>query len=199
MYIKTNLAANLIVVAEKITHSSEKQVWADFHEFLRAHTDILTKSIYSTRDDTKLEDLKAFRDFLCRNFKNHLKYEKLLPTSNQPSRLYGTAKTYKFTSCHIITSEKLKFRSITAQTGTYSYNAAHVIPKYIKPLADENLLIIRNTQDLPPILKAEQSLETNGEYSSDESLFTNIPVRKAIYYMFAEIYDHKTCSQCVVS
>ena len=191
MHTKTNLAANLMVVARKITHSLEKQVRADCHEFLRAHTDVLTENIYSTRDDTKLEDLKAFRDFLYRNFRNHLKYEKQLPTSNQPSRLYGTAKTYKFTSSHIITSEKLKFRSITAQTGTYTYNAAEVIPKYLKPLADENLLIIRNTQDFPPILKVEQSLETNGEYRSDESLFTNIPLRKAIYYMFAEIYDHK--------
>ena len=105
-------------------HSLEKQVPAGCREFLRAHTDILTENIYSTRDDTKLEDLKAFRDFLFRNFKNHLKYEKLLRTSNQPSRLYGTAKTYKFTPSHIITSEKLKFRSITAQTGTYTYNAA---------------------------------------------------------------------------
>ena len=62
----------------------------------------------------------------------------MLPTSNQPARLYGTAKTHIFTSPDIITSEKLKFRPITAQTGTYTYKAAQVIPKYLKPLVDEN-------------------------------------------------------------
>ena len=44
----------------------------------------------------------------------------------------------------MITTEKLKFRPIIAQTGTYTYNAAQVIAEYLKPHVDENPYIIRN-------------------------------------------------------
>ena len=36
------------VVAEKVTDSFEKKVREDFHEFLRAHTNILIKNVYYT-------------------------------------------------------------------------------------------------------------------------------------------------------
>ena len=52
--IKKNLAANLKVVVEKVTHSLYKEVREDFHEFLRADTDILLKNVHSTKDDTCL-------------------------------------------------------------------------------------------------------------------------------------------------
>ena len=35
--------ANSKVVAEKVTRSVDKEVQEDFHEFLRAHTEILIK------------------------------------------------------------------------------------------------------------------------------------------------------------
>ena len=48
-------------------------------------------------------DLKTFRDFLYRNFKDHLKHEKMLLTSNQPEQLHGTAKLlHKLASTHTI-------------------------------------------------------------------------------------------------
>ena len=116
----------------------------------------------------------------------------MLPISNQPARLYGTSKTHKFASPDIITTEKLKFRPIIAQTGTCTYNAAQVIAEDLKPFIDENPYIIRNTQEFPSILKGEPPLETNEKYVSYdvESLFTNIPVKETINYILAEIYDH---------
>ena len=39
-HIKKKLAANLEVDTEKVTDSLDKEVWEDYHEFLRAHTDI---------------------------------------------------------------------------------------------------------------------------------------------------------------
>lgn len=51
-YIKKNLLSNLEVVAEKVTNSLEKDVQEDFHEFLRARTDVLTKKVYLTKDYT---------------------------------------------------------------------------------------------------------------------------------------------------
>ena len=47
----------------------------------------------------------------------------MYPQSNQPGKLYGT---HKFNNIHEINKEKLKFRPVIDQTGTYSYNAAQV-------------------------------------------------------------------------
>ena len=45
------------------------------------------------------------------------------PVSNQPGRLYTTAKTLKFNLLDEITAENLKFEPIISQVGTYTYNA----------------------------------------------------------------------------
>ena len=50
----------------------------------------------------------------------------MLPISNQPGQLYGTAKTHKFDNIADITEDNLKFHPIIAQFGTYTYNAAQV-------------------------------------------------------------------------
>ena len=198
------------------THSLDKEGREDFHKSLRAHIDILTKKVYSTKDDTchnlnriintkalavvpgdkdscalimkradyiakilaTIDDgitcgvytpttdntpknLKTFRPFLYRNFKNHSKYEKMLRTSKQLARLYGTAKPRKICVPRHNYKWELKFWPIIPQTGTYTYNAVQVIAEYLKPLVDENPYIICNTQDVPSILKAEPSLETD--------------------------------------
>ena len=67
--------------------------------------DGITCCVYTPTTDNTLTDLKNFRDFLYRNFKDHPKYEKMLPTSNQPACLYGTAKTHKFASPDMIITE----------------------------------------------------------------------------------------------
>ena len=108
--------------------------------------------------------------------------------------LYGSVKTHNCASPDIITTEKLKFRLILGQTGTYTYNAAQVTAEHLKPLTDdENPYIIHNTQEFSSIIKAEPPLETDEEYVSynAESMFTNIPVRETINYILAEIYDHQ--------
>ena len=51
----------------------------------------------------------------------------MYPHSNQPAKLYGTAKTHKFKDIKEITKEQIKFRPITDQTDTYTYGASHVI------------------------------------------------------------------------
>ena len=43
-------------------------------------------------------------------------YEIMLPKSNQPGKIYGTAKTHKFNSIEDITLENLKFHPIVAQS-----------------------------------------------------------------------------------
>ena len=73
--------------------------------------------------------------------------------SNQPGRLYATAKTHKFNSL----DENLKFRPMISQVGTYTYNAANVIAKYLKPLCQDEYKIV-DTQSFPSMLKQQTSL-----------------------------------------
>ena len=64
---------------------------------------IMKKSDYVTKLDTMIDDgimrgntlkeLSRFQDFLYRNFHNYERYKDMKPDSNQPARLYGTAKT----------------------------------------------------------------------------------------------------------
>ena len=43
----------------------------------------------------------------------------MLPNSNQPVQLYGTAKTHKFDDINGIRVDLLKFRPIIEKLGTY--------------------------------------------------------------------------------
>ena len=57
-----------------------------------------------------LSDLKKVPDFLRRNFKDKFtRYKDMRPVSNQPGRLYATAKTHKFNSLDEIAVANLKF------------------------------------------------------------------------------------------
>ena len=157
----------------------------------------ITNGTYAPTADTILNDLKKFQDFLRHNFKGKFdRYKDMRPVSNQPGRLYATAKTHKFSSSDEITIEKLKFRPIISQVGTYTYNAAKVIADYLKPLC-QNEYKINDTQSFPSMLKDQEPLNPNEEYVSYdvESLFTNIPVDETINYIINEIYQKKKLPQ----
>ena len=47
----------------------------------------ISKETYERTDDTTLQDLKRFQDFLYRNFYNHENYHKIYPHSNQLAKL----------------------------------------------------------------------------------------------------------------
>ena len=77
----------------------------------------------------------------------------LRPKSNQP----GRNLTHKFDSVNDITLDKLKWRPIIDQTGTYIYNASKVVAKYLRPLS-KNKYSIDDTLTFPDLLKnAEES------------------------------------------
>ena len=63
----------------------------------------------------------------------------------------------------IITTDKLKFRPIIAQTGTYTQNATQVIAEYLKPLVDEKPYIICTTQYFPSIFLKKTPLQPSGK------------------------------------
>ena len=68
---------------------------------------IKNKMYEETANDT-LKDLKNFPKFLLRNFKNYENYDDMRPVSNQPDKLYGTAKTNKFDNLKDITPQNRK-------------------------------------------------------------------------------------------
>ena len=155
----------------------------------------ITNGTYAPTADTTLNDLKKFQYFLRNNLKDKFdRYKDMSPVSNQPGRLYATAKTHKFSSLDKL--EKLKFRPIISQVGTYTYNAAKVIADYLKPLC-QNEYKINDTQSFPSMLKDQTPLNPNEEYVSHdvESLFTNIPVDEKINYIINEIYQKKKLPQ----
>lgn len=151
----------------------------------------LADGTYAESEDTTIEDLKHFKDFLYRNFKDHPKYKKILPTSHRPARMYGTAKTHKFDNYDEITVENLKLRPIVDQCGTMVYTAAQVMAEYIRPLNDSQY-IIKNTLEFPQVLAENPLKDDEEDISYDvESLFTNVPVEDTIEYILDEIYIRK--------
>ena len=64
-HLKKNIAANLEIVSHRVSESINHDKLEDFHEFLRAYTDIFTKHIYATKD------------FTYKNLKNIIKDENI--------------------------------------------------------------------------------------------------------------------------
>ena len=114
----------------------------------------------------------------------------MFPKSNQPGKLYDTAKTPKFNSIEDITLENLKFCPIIAQSGTYTYKAAQVMADYLKPLCSDNDYIIRNTQEFTKLLQQQDPLLPNKECVSYDVkfLFTNVSIQETIDYILDEIH-----------
>ena len=73
---------------------------------------------YALTEYNTIKDLNNFKQFLKRNFKELGKLDDMLPTSNQPARIYASAKTHKFASVDSVNINDLKFRWIIYQTGT---------------------------------------------------------------------------------
>ena len=84
---------------------------------------------YAECEDTTINDLKLFQDFLRQKIKSYEKYEKMRPVPNQPAKLFATVKTHKFKNIKDIHVEDLKFRPIIDQTGTVTYNCSEVKSK----------------------------------------------------------------------
>ena len=76
------------------------------------------KVFYSPTIDTTLSDMKKYQDFLHWNLKGKYdRYKDMRPISNQPSKIYATAKTHKFDSLENTTIQNLKFQPIISQIG----------------------------------------------------------------------------------
>ena len=99
----------------------------------------------------------------------------MYPHNNQPAKSYGTVKMHSNIS--EVKKEELKFRPIINQTWTYTYNAAQVISKYLKPLSrneytiDDTQVFSKHIKDLPPLQEDEEDVLYDAE-----ALFTNTSI-----------------------
>ena len=124
--------------------------------------DGIMKGTYVETTDNKLKELSRFQDILYRNFRNYERYKDIKPDSNQPVRLYGTAKTHKFEFLEDITVGNLKFRPIIDQIRTFTYNAGKVRSDYLRPLC-KNEYFINDTQKFPNMLTSIPPLQDDEE------------------------------------
>ena len=72
--------------------------------------DSIHKGTYILTEDNTIKVLKNFKQFLKRNFKGYYKFDDMLPTSNQPTRIYVSTKTHKFSSVDSVNFNDLKLR-----------------------------------------------------------------------------------------
>ena len=107
---------------------------------------------YEWVNEKTLEDLEKFQHFLYRNFKNDPKYSNMRPVSNQPARIFVTVKAHKFHDPSLINLDDLKFRPVTDQSNTYTYNAAKIVSGCLEILAD-NDYVIKDTLTFAEIIK----------------------------------------------
>ena len=117
----------------------------------------IDKGTYTLAEDNTIKVLKNFKQFLKRNFKGYDKHYDMLPTSNQPARIYATTKIRKFSSVDSVNINDLKFRSIIDQTGKMTCNAAKVISDYLRPLC-KNKYTIDDTLSFADMIKCLPSL-----------------------------------------
>ena len=73
----------------------------------------IDKGTYTLPEDNTIKDLKNFKQLLRQNFKGYDKLDNMLPTSNQPARIYASAKAHKFSSVDSANINDLTFRPLT--------------------------------------------------------------------------------------
>lgn len=101
-------------------------------------------------------------------------------------------KEYKFEDHNQLTTDNFKLRPIISTCGTYFYETAKALSKYLAPLA-ENQHTIKNTLDFAEKLKDRTIDEDEIVVSYDvTSLFTEIPLDETINHILDQIYkQHK--------
>ena len=71
------------------------------------------------------------------------------PVSNQPTRIFVTAKNLNH---FLINLDNLKFRPVTDQSNTYTYNPSKIVSDSLQPLA-HNDYVIKDTLTITEIIK----------------------------------------------
>ena len=130
-----------------------------------------------------------------KNSSTSLNYEEVRPVLNQPAQLHATAKTHKFDDYSQITAQNLKLRPIISTCGTYFYETAKALSKYLAPLAEDEHTI-KDKLDFAGNLENRSVNEDEILVSYDVTSLTEIPLQEtSIDHVLEEIYDHSKLPQ----
>ena len=169
-HLKKQLAANFETLSLRANDFFHHQNLEDFHEFLRAYTNIYTKDVYEAKD------------FTYSDLKNIIKNDKSVVLD-------------LFVGIMLREDYDMKLQNMIddgISQGIYS----PTVDTYLKPLC-QNEYKINDTQSFASQIKEQPPLNENEEYVSYDvdSLFTNIPVQETIDHIIHQIYTEKKLPQ----
>ena len=120
-----------------------------------------------------------------KHFFNEIEYHKLYPSNSAPARIYGAPKMHKLSS----STSFPKLRSIVLCMGSFNYNLDRFLCNLLSPLVP-NDYSCKDTFSFVSQIKNE-NLSRKFLFSYDvTSLFTNIPLQKAIDVGINLIFNH---------
>ena len=122
-----------------------------------AELEIMITETYTETNDNILKNYRDFRNFCIESFTimNDIKKNNAIVINHLLFK--KTVKTHKFENLEDIPVVNLKFRPITAQTATFTYNAAKVILNYASLLCKNQYSI--DTQRFPNLLSSVPPLQ----------------------------------------
>ena len=116
-------------------------------------------------------------------------FDQMRPNNAKPARAHGLPKIHKtFTNFP-------KFRPIIDTTGSSHYLVGKYLAQLLYPLTNNEFTLKDSFEDVNRIHDIPSSLFMNGyKYVSfdDESLFTNVPIKKTIDVILTRIYNDHT-------
>ena len=116
-------------------------------------------------------------------------YKRLYPGGSAPGKFYGTAKLHKILINDDV--DKLPIRPIISNTRTTTYQLAKYLAKLLSPLANSEYTVT-STKDFIEKIKNVKVPDGHQLILFDvKSLFTNVPLQKAIDIILKRIYENK--------
>ena len=116
-------------------------------------------------------------------------YLRLYPSGSCTDKFYGTAKVHKISENDTV--DELPIRPIVSNIGTATYDLPKYLAKLLSPLSQSECTI-KNTKQFMEQIRMKQVPDGYKMVSFDEkSLFTNVPLEKAIEITLKRIYERK--------
>ena len=141
-------------------------------------------------DPAKTNERKLQR--MLRKIKPNLtdqEYKRLYPSGSAPGKFYGTAKLHKISINDDV--DKLPIRPIISNTRTTTYQLAKYLARLLSPLAKSEYTVTSTKNFIEKIKNVKVPDGHQLILFDVKSLFTNVPLQKAIDIILKRIYENK--------
>ena len=116
-------------------------------------------------------------------------YKRLYPSGSAPGKFYGTAKLHKISINDDV--DKLPIRPIISNTRTTTYQLAKYLARLLSPLAKSEYTVTSTKNFIEKIKNVKVPDGHQLILFDVKSLFTNVPLQKAIDIILKRIYENK--------